>query len=181
LLGGERAIPAARACWTRERAAFGRPREAAEVLCCTCGIVVDGGLAAQAWLAASWCNSVKSALRHTSCLCKTSYPTHNVAAALALAHHVARAFANTAASQLSCRARLGAGEGVLIAAVQRVLDQLAAVLEKVRAELPARARQVVQRVEIELAGKLSDDTVRLPWSACIRARSLVLAMVAAHG
>jgi hypothetical protein len=34
----------------------------------------------------------------------TSYPTHDIAAALALAHHVARAFANTTTRQLpGCR------------------------------------------------------------------------------
>lgn len=40
-----------------------------------------------------------------------------------------------------------------------MLDQLVAILEQIRAELPARARQIVQCVEVELAGKLSDYTV----------------------
>jgi hypothetical protein len=43
--------------------------------------------------------------------------------------------------------------------MQRMLDQLVAVLEQIRAELPARARQIVQRIEVELASKLSDYTV----------------------
>jgi hypothetical protein len=68
-----------------------------------------------------------------------------------------------------------------VAAVQRVLDELAAVLEQIRAELPARARQMMQRVEVELAGKLADDAVRGPWSACFAAWSQVLAEVQAHG
>jgi hypothetical protein len=38
-------------------------------------------------------------------------------------------------------------------------DELVAILEQVGTELPARAREVVQRVEVELAGKLSDYAV----------------------
>jgi len=102
-------------------------------------------------------------------------PTHDEAAALALAHHVAGAFANTAAGDaprhkvgLVCeglRPQLGAAGNVFIEAVQRVLDQLVAVLEQIGTELAACARQVVQRVEVKLAGKLADDTVEGPWLA----------------
>jgi hypothetical protein len=56
---------------------------------------------------------------------------------------------------------------LLVAAMQRVLDELAAILEQVGAELPARARQIVQRVEVELAGQLSDYTASLTWLACV--------------
>jgi hypothetical protein len=65
--------------------------------------------------------------------------------------------------------------------VQRVLDELAAVLEQIYAELPARARQVMQCIQVELAGKLADDAVQVPWSACIAAWNQVLAKVQAHG
>jgi hypothetical protein len=40
-----------------------------------------------------------------------------------------------------------------------MLDKLIAVLEQIRTELSARTRQIVQRIEVELAGKLSDYTV----------------------
>jgi hypothetical protein len=43
--------------------------------------------------------------------------------------------------------------------MQRMLNQLVAILEQIRAELPARARQIMQRIEIELASELSDYTV----------------------
>jgi hypothetical protein len=76
----------------------------------------------------------------------TSYPTHNHGTALALAHHVARALADATAGHPARRRQAelgvpGRSRGVLslIAAVQRVLDELAAVLEQIRAELPARA------------------------------------------
>jgi hypothetical protein len=39
----------------------------------------------------------------------------------------------------------------------------------------------MQRIQVELAGKLADDAVRVPWSACIAAWSQVLAEVQAHG
>jgi hypothetical protein len=60
---------------------------------------------------------------------------------------------------LSPRRQLRGDIILLVAAMQRMLDQLVAVLEQIRAELPARARQVVQRIEVELASKLSDYTV----------------------
>jgi hypothetical protein len=66
---------------------------------------------------------------------------------------------------------------LLITAVQRVLDELVPVLEQIGAELAARARKVVECVEVELAGKLSDYAVGLTWLACIRAWSQVLAEV----
>jgi hypothetical protein len=40
-----------------------------------------------------------------------------------------------------------------------MLNKLLTILEQICAELPARARQIVQCVEVELAGKLSDYTV----------------------
>lgn len=43
--------------------------------------------------------------------------------------------------------------------MQRMLDQLITILEQIDTKLPARARQVVQRIEVQLAGKLSDYTV----------------------
>lgn len=52
-----------------------------------------------------------------------------------------------------------------------------AILEQIDAKLPARARQIVQRVEVELSGKLLDYTALAAALACIRARSLVLAEV----
>jgi hypothetical protein len=60
---------------------------------------------------------------------------------------------------LSPRRQLRGDIILLVAAMQRMLDQLVAVLEQIRAELPARARQIVQRIEVELASKLSDYTV----------------------
>jgi hypothetical protein len=42
-----------------------------------------------------------------------------------------------------------------------MLDELVAVLEKVGAELPARAREIVQGIEVELSSKLTDYTVWL--------------------
>jgi len=54
--------------------------------------------------------------------------------------------------------QLCVGVVILKAAVQRVPDELVAVLEQIGAELPARSREVVERVQIELSGKLSDYT-----------------------
>jgi hypothetical protein len=45
--------------------------------------------------------------------------------------------------------------------MKRVLDQLMAIFEQVGAELPARARQIVECVQVKLARKLSDYTVGL--------------------
>lgn len=67
------------------------------------------------------------------------------------------------------------GTAMFVAAVQRVLLQLVAVLEQIGTELPARARQVMQSIEVELAGQLSNNTVSLLWLAYIRARSQVVA------
>lgn len=47
---------------------------------------------------------------------------------------------------------------VLITAMQRMFYKLVAILQQIRPELPARARQVMQGVEVELPGELSDDT-----------------------
>lgn len=84
----------------------------------------------------------------------TSYPAHNIGAALALAHHITCAFAHATASQLSrcrevelrlpqSRAELGADVVMLIAAMLCMLDKLLAVLEQIGAKLPARARQIM--------------------------------------
>jgi hypothetical protein len=43
--------------------------------------------------------------------------------------------------------------------MERMLDELVTVLEQVGAKLSARAREIVQCVEVELAGQLSDYTV----------------------
>ena len=115
--------------------------------------------------------------RHTHM--ETSYPAHDIATALALAHHVPRAFANASARQLARRIQLTVVferyTVLFIAAVQRVLLQLMAVLEQIGAELSAGTRQMMQRVEVELTGKLSDNTVLLLWLACIGSWSCVLA------
>lgn len=94
---------------------------------------------------------------------ETSYPAHDNAATLALAHHVPRAFPNASARQLA-RGVLMVVEGcavLFVAAVQRMLLQLVAVFEQIGAELSAGARQMMQRVEVELAGKLSDYAASL--------------------
>jgi hypothetical protein len=117
---------------------------------------------------------------------KHPYPTHNSPAALAVAHEVSRASAHLAARQLPPRRKvrahllqalgeLRAGIDVLRGASQRVFDELVAILEQVGAELPARAREVVQCLEIELAGKLSGYTVALYLVSSHQARSQVLA------
>jgi hypothetical protein len=97
------------------------------------------------------------------------YPADDSGAALALGHHVPRAAGHAPAGELARRvqagrARRGAMGGVDVdvdvqAAVQRVADELVAVLEQVGAELAAGARQAVQRVEVELARELADDAV----------------------
>jgi hypothetical protein len=43
--------------------------------------------------------------------------------------------------------------------MQRMLNKLMPILEQIRTKLSARARQIVQRIEIELVGQLSDYTV----------------------
>jgi hypothetical protein len=57
-----------------------------------------------------------------------------------------------------------------------VLDELAAVLEQIGAELPARPRQIMQRVEVELGGELGDYPAVSMWLACIKARRRVHAV-----
>jgi hypothetical protein len=147
---------------------------------------VGGGLMVQ------FCHG-RSVLLTTFCSHGNTHSAHNHVAARALAHHVPGAFAHLAAGQLAGRrnarlrlpqapCQLGAEGDVLDLAVERVLDELVAVLEQVGAELPARARETVQRVEIELAGELSNNTVRLTWLAVNWARSTVLAIwFDAHG
>lgn len=58
--------------------------------------------------------------------------------------------------------------------MQRVPDELIAVLEQIGAELPARSREVMKRVQIELTGKLSDYTTQSRWLAGHRGAELVL-------
>jgi hypothetical protein len=89
-----------------------------------------------------------------------TYPAYNAPTTLAVTHHVAGASAHSPARELTPQAgaQLGGDVVVFIAAVQRVSDELAAVLEQIGAELAARARQIVERVQVELAGKLADDT-----------------------
>lgn len=65
---------------------------------------------------------------------------------------------------------------MLVAAVQRVLDKLVAVLEQIGVELSARARQIVECVQVELAGELSDDAVWHTWLAYPRGMERVLAV-----
>ena len=55
-----------------------------------------------------------------------------------------------------------------------MLDELVAILEQVGAELPTRAREIVQRLEVELAGELSGYTVALYMVSSHQARSQVL-------
>ena len=96
-----------------------------------------------------------------------SYPAHNFPAALAVANHVACAFSHTTARQspfecrlvlafLKSRTQLRLTIGIFVAAVQRMFDELTAVLEQIGTELPACPRQIVQRIEVELGGKLTD-------------------------
>lgn len=80
-------------------------------------------------------------------------------------------FARTLAES---RLQLCIGVVILKAAVQRVPDELVAVLEQIGAELPARSREVVERVQIELSGKLSDYTTQSTWLAGHHGAELVL-------
>lgn len=99
-----------------------------------------------------------------------AYPTDYGATALALAHHVSCTSAHLTTRQLLSQGEVGVrlpqapcqlrGKVfVLNFATQRVLDELVAVLQQVGAKLAACPRETVQRVEVELAGKLSDNTV----------------------
>lgn len=137
-------------------------------------------------MAASSCSSAPRQ-RHFSPPYRTSYPAHDFCATLTLAHHVAGAVANLPARQVARRLervrplakaalQMRVKAILFVAAMQRVLDQLVAVLEQVGTELSARAREVVQCVQVQLAGKLSDNTVRSSWSACRRGAELVLAV-----
>lgn len=134
---------------------------------------------------ASWCSSV-ACQRHTSSSYReTSYPAHDLCAALTLAHHISCAITNLPARQVprrlstsrpftEPRLQLRIGVILFVAAVQRVLDELAAVLEQIGAELSACTRQIVKCVQVELAGKLSDYAVWLSWLACRHGAELVL-------
>lgn len=72
-------------------------------------------------------------------------------------------------------------QGRVEIAMERVLDELVSVLKQIGTELAAGTREVVERIEVELAGKLSDDTAWLTWSACIGRGASSLLQVQAHG
>jgi len=107
-----------------------------------------------------------------------TYPTHDDAAPLALGHHIARTTAHAPARQLAAlmemhirfpQPLLQSTAHILFLelAMQRLTDQLVSVLEQVGAKLAARPRQAVQGVQIELAGELADNAMRMEaWSAC---------------
>lgn len=105
-----------------------------------------------------------------------TYPANHASATLTLAYHIPRTFAHASARQLArgievdmcllqTRRETRANIGFLEVAAQRVLDELVSVLEQIGAELPTRAREIMQGVQVELAGKLSDNTVSLMWLA----------------
>ena len=95
-----------------------------------------------------------------------TYTTDDGAAALTLRHHIPGASSHASARQLSRRREVGvglhqpgtqAGPGAIVLehAVQRVANQLVAVLEQIGPELATRARQAMQRVEIQLSRELA--------------------------
>ena len=97
------------------------------------------GRAVQGLVVASSCSSVYGQ-RHSSSPDRTSYPAHDLCAALTLTHHVSRAIANLPARHMSrgletnrplTKPRLQLRVGIVnfVAAVQCVLDELVAVLE----------------------------------------------------
>jgi hypothetical protein len=99
----------------------------------------DDERAVQGLVVASSYSSVRCQ-RYSSSPDGTSYPAHNFCAALTLAHHVSRAIANLSARHMSrgleterplTKPRLQLRVGIVdfVAAVQRVLDELVAVLE----------------------------------------------------
>lgn len=100
-----------------------------------------------------------------------THPANHDAALATIAHHVSRALADLAAQEPpplghAVPSMLGVGgagrrglfaRGLVVAAAQRLRDQLVAVFEEVCAELPARAREVVQRIQVEQGCELRDD------------------------
>lgn len=117
---------------------------------------------------------------------KASYSAHDSCAALTLSHHVSCALPNLATRRMSRGLKaagpltesclqLPVGVFILVAAVQRVLDELVAVLEEIGAKLSARARQIVQCVQVELAGELPNNAASLTWLAYRHGMELVLA------
>jgi hypothetical protein len=62
-------------------------------------------------------------------------------------------------SLLQSRAELLIEIDIFIIAMKRMFDELAAVFEQIGAKLPASPRKVVQSVEIELSGELTDYSV----------------------
>lgn len=110
-------------------------------------------------------------------------------AATTLGHHIPRTCADSPARQLPVGGmvcllpprKVRANIEVVELAMQRVFDELVAILEQIGTKLAASAREIVQRVQIELAGKLAGNTVMSMWLASIGAWSQVLAEVQAHG
>jgi hypothetical protein len=103
---------------------------------------------------------------------QTAYPAHDSPAALAVPHHIACAFAHATRCQpslqrhpmptfLQSRPQLLAKVHVFVVAVQCILDKLAAIFQQIGPKLPARTRQIMQRVEIELSGELAYYPARL--------------------
>lgn len=83
---------------------------------------------------------------------------------------------NPAWSLAESRLQLRVGVVIFVAAVQRVLDELGAILKQIRAKLPACPREIMQGIQIELAGKLPNYTVVLLWLADHRGAEHVLAV-----
>jgi hypothetical protein len=123
------------------------------------GIFCGGGRAAQGLVAASLCSSTLSINPVQELIeWRVSYPAHDLCAALTLAHHIARTTPHLPARHVprgletnlrplaKARLQLRIGIVILVAAVQRVPDELVAVLEQVGAELATRAREVMEGV-----------------------------------
>jgi hypothetical protein len=62
-------------------------------------------------------------------------------------------------SLLQSRAELLVEIDVFIIAMKRMFDELAAVFEKIGAKLPTSPGEVMQSIEIELSGELTDYSV----------------------
>lgn len=126
----------------------------------------------------------------TKALCSSfqsreAYTTDNLSAQSAIPHHVSRTAAHSAALDparaheahqaapiVPCFARLShsvcktRAEWLrLIAAMERVLHELIAVLEEIDTELTTSQRKIMQRIEVKVLGNLRNDTVNelLDW------------------
>ena len=96
---------------------------------CMCYTIDDDVPEAQAWAGASWCSS-KLVSSDSIITCQTSYPTHDDAAALTAANHVARANSWYHALLRICLCGLPCVEiDAFIVAMQCMLDKLAAVFQ----------------------------------------------------